>query len=83
LYNLGIDSYNVPNFGIDWDNVSLNDRRRTYREHNKDKKFNNVMAGSISTIINNNRELDHEDINRGHRFPHDRNGGACTSIKSY
>jgi hypothetical protein len=55
-------------------------RRRTDREHNKD---NRVMTDNISTIININRASDHEDINRGHRVPHDRNAGAHTSIKSY
>jgi hypothetical protein len=70
----------MPNFGINQDSANPNNRRRTDREHNKD---NRVMNDNITTTININRASDHEDINRGHRVPHDRNVGACASIKPY
>jgi hypothetical protein len=58
----------------------MNDRRRKNREYNKD---NRVMTDDISTIININRASDHEDINKGHRVPHDRNVRECAQALSH
>jgi hypothetical protein len=77
---VGTYSYTGPYFGIHHDNTNTIDKRRIERENNKDSIF---MINIISTFITISRVLDHEDINKGHRVPHNRNVGVRARIKSY